>query len=136
MIAVTPHFCLGEFSCHDAGGTPYPGHWIEERLRPLCETLEMIREAVGGPVAILSGYRTEAYNRSIGGAKLSQHVQGRAADIRCARLKTPELHMLIDSLYRAGKLPHLGGLGRYVNFVHVDVRQGPRLARWTGTRAG
>lgn len=133
MIAVTPHFCLVEFSCRD--GAPYPGHWIEERLRPLCDTLEVIRLAVGGPLAILSGYRTESYNRQINGAKLSQHVQGRAADIRAAGFNAATLHALVLSLYKAGTLPHLGGLGLYAGFVHCDVRATERLIRWTGSQA-
>ena len=102
-------------------------------------TLEAIR-AVTGPLRVLSGYRTEAYNRRVGGARASQHVQGRAADIYSATLSPGQIHDRVLELYRAGELPYLGGLGYYgpstkgVGFVHVDVRPGTRLARWDGSR--
>jgi uncharacterized protein YcbK (DUF882 family) len=127
---ITPHFSASEFACRD--GTPYPPGWIETRLRPLCETLEVVRAAVGGPIEILSGYRTEAYNRKIGGARLSQHVQGRAADIRMGRAS--RIHEVVLDLWREGKLPNLGGLGAYPSFTHLDVRPVGKLVRWSGSR--
>lgn len=134
-VLVTPHFRLDEFACKD--GSPYPLDWLAPRLVPLCQTLEVVREAAGGrPMRIISGYRSEAYNRKIGGAKASQHVQGRAADIQHPVLTADELHTLVLDLYRAGKLPQLGGLGAYVTFVHCDVRATDRLKRWTGSRVG
>jgi uncharacterized protein YcbK (DUF882 family) len=132
---MTPHFQASEFACKD--GTPYPKEWEEERLRELCETLEVIREAAGNRgIRIISGYRSPAYNRKIGSTDGSQHPQGRAADIQHPTLTTEELHTLILALYKAGKLPHLGGLGLYPTFCHVDTRSGKRLARWNGSRVG
>lgn len=40
-----------------------------------------IREAYGKPIHITSGYRCEAQNKKIGGAKNSNHVKGNAIDI-------------------------------------------------------
>ncbi len=136
-MKVTPHFDTAEFACHD--GTPYPDEWVAERLTPLCEALEVIRAAAGSPVTIVSGYRSQAYNdarrrNSSGVAKDSQHIHGRAADVRCAGLPSEELHGVVMRLYRAGKLPQVGGVGRYRGWVHIDVREkvGGRLAQWTG----
>ena len=128
---MTEHFSAAEFACRD--GTPYPAEWLESRLLPLCETLEAIREAVGAPLTILSGYRSPAHNAAVRGAPKSQHVEGRAADIKCPVVPAPELHRVICELHAAGKLPALGGLGAYPGWVHVDVR--PRkadgsIARW------
>lgn len=134
-VKVTEHFSESEFSCRD--GSAYPSEWIDTRLRPLCETLEVIREAAGGrAIRISSGYRTLEYNRKIGSSDGSQHVQGRAADIVHPKLTAEQLHTLILDLYRGEKLPHLGGLGLYISFVHVDVRErnNGRLARWNGSR--
>ena len=132
-MRVTLHFAAEEFACRD--GTPYPAEWIEPRLRPLCDVLEAIRTAVGGPLVLLSGYRTAAYNRRIGGARRSQHVEGRAADLRPPPGWTAtRLHGFILGLYHGGELELLGGLGRYPRFVHVDTRPTDRLAQWTGSR--
>lgn len=134
MGSVTLHFDVAEFRCRD--GTPYPPEWVVERLRPLCESLEVIRAACGGrPIRVLSGYRTPRYNARIGGARASQHVEGRAADIQHPSLDASALHMRILDLYGRGELPRLGGLGIYPTFVHLDVRPTDgRLRRWTGTR--
>lgn len=136
-MKITPHLDDRELACHD--GTPYPPEWIESRARPLAETFEVIRLAAGDlPIDVLSAYRPEAYNRKIGSTQDSQHVQGRALDIRRRGWPASRLHTLIAGLYRGGKLPHLGGLGVYRTFVHFDVRPRPannRLARWSGARA-
>jgi uncharacterized protein YcbK (DUF882 family) len=135
-MLITPHFRLSEFDCKD--GTQYPLEWVDERLRPLCEVLEVIREAAGGrPLRIISGYRTLSYNRRIGSSDGSQHVQGRAADIQHPHLTAAQLHALVLLLHGGKKLPLLGGLGRYETFTHVDVRATEgRLARWDGSRVG
>ena len=42
--------------------------------------LDPLREKVG-VIIVSSGYRSESYNKQIGGAKNSQHVKGEAVDI-------------------------------------------------------
>lgn len=153
-IPVTEHFTISEFACKS--GDPYPisnteddgRTWLGSRLKPLCDTLEVIRAAAGGTaLTVDSGYRTLAYDErlyeasakdgTVAPASRSQHPQGRAADIVHGTLRPVALFNLILSLYEQGKLPMLGGCGLYSNFVHVDVR--PRvpenhLAIWGGTR--
>ena len=73
--ALSPHFCVREFRCKD-GSDPV---FIDTAL---AELLERIREHFGKPVTITSAYRTPAHNAKAGGAKFSQHLYGRAADIR------------------------------------------------------
>jgi hypothetical protein len=52
-------------------------------LRALCTAvLDPLREAIGGPIKVSSGYRGPALNSLIRGAKKSQHLEGRAADIQ------------------------------------------------------
>jgi hypothetical protein len=132
-MRITNHFGLEEFACRD--GTPYPVEWIEGRLRPLCALLEVLRRELGGhAVAILSGYRTPFYNHFIGGAPASQHLEGRAADIVVSGVSPAAVHDTALQLHAAGEL-HLGGLGSYPNFTHVDVRPRPLSAGpalWSG----
>lgn len=132
---VTEHFTVEEFACHD--GAIYPLEWIAPRLLPLCETLEVVRDAADGdPVHIDSGYRTPAYNERIGGAAHSQHMAGRAADIKHPKLSPAAMFNLVLRLYKDGMLPNLGGVGLYPTFVHLDVRPriGGHLAIWGGDR--
>lgn len=43
--------------------------------------LDPLREAWGNPIYISSGYRSASLNKIVGGAKNSQHLAGKAADI-------------------------------------------------------
>ena len=43
--------------------------------------LEPLREAMGEPISISSGYRCERLNRAVGGVANSQHMKGQAADL-------------------------------------------------------
>jgi hypothetical protein len=43
--------------------------------------LERLRNAVGAPLHISSGYRSPELNRAVGGAQNSQHMMGQAADV-------------------------------------------------------
>ena len=61
---------------------------VIENLRNLClEVLQPLRDYVGAPVHINSGYRCKALNLAVGGVKNSQHSRGEAADIRIASPK-------------------------------------------------
>ena len=138
---VTPHFSAAEFAQQARHGQPYldyPAEWIAERLLPLCRTLERVRLAL--PVAycmVISGYRSWAYNRAIGGAAASQHPDGRAADVAYPGHMPGVVLALVLELHARGELLHLGGLGLYPGWVHLDVRPLPadgRIAQWTGAR--
>lgn len=87
----------------------------------LVSLLETIREHFGRPVIVNSGYRSPSHNRRVGGAKNSRHVMGLAADIVVKGIPPAEVAAYVETL-------EPGGLGRYANFVHVDV-QG-RGRRW------
>lgn len=43
--------------------------------------LDPLREAYGKPISVNSGFRCEALNKAVGGAKNSEHLSGCAADI-------------------------------------------------------
>ena len=61
---------------------------VVENLRSLClEVLQPLRDYVGAPVHINSGYRCPELNMAVGGVKNSQHCRGEAADIRIASPK-------------------------------------------------
>lgn len=51
------------------------------------EILQPIRDHLGEPVTITSGYRPLALNRAIGGSPTSQHLTASAADFTTAHLR-------------------------------------------------
>lgn len=123
------HLTWKELGCKD--GTDYPTRFISDgRVFRLAQMFENIRAMYGMPIRILSAYRTPQYNRSIGGAKDSQHTHGRALDLK------PPKGIHIDRFYQDIVNNHLEfgitGIGKYKTFVHVDIRPGHRTAFWSG----
>ena len=63
-------------------------HRVRENLRYLCfDVLQPLREHVGKPIVVNSGYRSQEVNRLVGGVKNSQHLTGEAADLRIESTK-------------------------------------------------
>ena len=121
---LTPNFLLEEFHCRD--GTKVPAH-LMPNVRELATYLQVLRDEIGEPIHINSGYRTPSYNKKVSKAKNSQHIQAKAADIT-VKSKTPkQLAAIIERLIKAGRMKQ-GGLGIYPGFVHYDVRG--TKARW------
>jgi zinc D-Ala-D-Ala carboxypeptidase len=87
---MTPHFTLAELTQTKTGLPNIPSKSDRDNLALLAAVLEAIREIVGNhPVTVLSGYRSEAVNRAVGGAWNSYHLQGLAADITCPAYGNP-----------------------------------------------
>ena len=126
MGDITNNFSLREFRCKD--GTDVPDE-LRENIILLCENLQILRDHIGKPIRIISGYRSPKYNRRIGGARRSQHMTAKAADLRVSGMTPHELKQAIETLIKEGKMMK-GGVGLYTTFTHYDVRG--RNARWRG----
>ena len=60
---------------------------VVQNLQKLCVlVLQPLRDTIGSPVYINSGYRSKRLNARVGGVPNSRHLQGRAADIHCDNL--------------------------------------------------
>ena len=60
---------------------------VVQNLQRLCVlVLQPLRDTLGAPVYINSGYRSERLNARVGGVLNSRHLQGKAADIHCDNL--------------------------------------------------
>ncbi len=128
MGDLTENFSLREFRCKD--GTDVPSELVEN-VKLLAKNLQVIRQKIGKPLRIVSGYRSPAYNKKCGGTKKSQHMQAKAADLRVSGMSSDELHAIIIELIDDEKIMQ-GGVGKYPLFVHYDVRG--RKARWSGSK--
>lgn len=128
ILGPSSHLSWDELACKD--GMPYPEQWRTTRAVALARAFEALREEVGRPLVILSAYRTPSHNQRIGGARFSQHVEGRALDLRPPSTWTPKR---LANLAR--HIPSIRGLGLYSTFVHIDVRPSDRLVVWNGARS-
>ena len=60
---------------------------VIQNLQRLCVlVLQPLRDTLGAPVYINSGYRSKRLNARVGGVANSRHLLGRAADIHCDNL--------------------------------------------------
>lgn len=119
------YFSMDEFTCNHCEQLP------ENGMNPvLLEKLDQLREQIGFPIYVTSGYRCEIWNACVGGVKNSQHVQGTAADVYCDYVSVDEL---ADIAAKIG----FDGIGRYYtsDFVHLDCRSNgeePNMYQWIG----
>jgi len=126
----TPHLSWKELACKD--GTPYPKEFIKDRrVYRLADIFEDIRYSYSRPIKVVSAFRTPSWNRKVGGARNSMHMEGRALDLQ------PPKGISVEEFYRdiRFRAKHLGimGLGRYETFVHIDIRPTQKIAYWSGT---
>lgn len=78
--------------------------------------LQPLRDKIGKPIIINSGYRCLKLNTAIGGVPSSQHVMGQAADIEVEGKKPIEVAEMIVEM----ELPY-DQIGIYDTFVHVSA---------------
>jgi zinc D-Ala-D-Ala carboxypeptidase len=80
------------------------------------DKLQALRDQLGVPLIVNSAYRSPDYNRQVGGAKHSMHLQGAAFDISMAN-HDPE------SFEVAARAIGFTGFGFYPrqNFIHIDI---------------
>lgn len=107
---VSEHFKAKEFQCKDKT----EGLLVATEL---LEALEKIRNHFNAPVIINSGYRTPSWNSKVGGSSNSYHCKGMAADIVVKGHSSQEVAKYANSIMEKG------GIIKYTNFVHVDVRE-------------
>ena len=90
MGTISESFSWKEFEHSDVAekkGICNVVHTFEVRdaiLALVKDVLQPLRNAVGKPLKINSGYRCEELNNAVGGVATSQHVKGEAADIASA----------------------------------------------------
>lgn len=125
-MKLTENFSLWEFRCRD--GTDVPEEYMDN-VQELAENLQVLRDYIGKPITVISGYRSPKYNRKIGGARRSQHMTAKAGDLIVKGMTPDEVKDAILHLIKEGKMKK-GGIGLYTHFTHYDVRGFNR--RWYG----
>jgi len=91
---VTRNFALSEFTISDTairlGIDNLPPAKVEATLRNLLiPSMQRIRDLLGQPVVVKSGYRSPLLNKAVNGAASSQHLTGNACDFVCPGFGSP-----------------------------------------------
>ena len=111
MAQDTKNFKVSEFACKHCGK-----NLIDQRVLNMAQEL---RDYLGVPVKVNSGYRCEIHNKNVGGVKNSKHVQGKAADLSCS-LGSAKMFEAVKELRNQGKLQDLDYCIKYKTFIHID----------------
>lgn len=110
-------FKVKEFACKDGSQVVF----IDDYLYTI---LDILRNKLGKPVIITSGYRTPEWNKKCNGAKYSYHMRGMAADIRVDGMSAKELAKELDKIIEGSC-----GIIVYDSWVHFDVRDGKKYRK-------
>lgn len=129
------HFTIEEFlqsataRAHGIDMTPPPA--VAASLEALCaNVLDPLRERLGQPVRVSSGYRPPALNPLVGGANSSQHTAGEAADISVNGMTPKEL---CEAIIKFG-LPFDQLIEEFGAWSHVSYRPKGRREVLTARR--
>lgn len=102
----------------------YPASDHLENLKALvANVLDPLREAIGKPIIISSGYRNPEVNRRVGGVTTSQHATGQAADLTVKGMTPAQ----IIKVAKGRGIPYDQIIDEFGSWVHVSY--GPRHRR-------
>ncbi|EKO16422.1 MULTISPECIES: D-Ala-D-Ala carboxypeptidase family metallohydrolase [Leptospira] len=119
---LSKNFTLSELTVTQTGLPNDPDERQVVNLKRLCETiLEPLREAIGKPIGINSGFRSPAVNRKVKGSVTSQHMAGEAADLCVAGMSTLDVVKTIVSLNLPFHQLINEGTTTGATWVHVSV---------------
>ena len=124
MVKLTKNFNKSEFECKCGCSMPEP---VFCNIQKLADQLQVVRNFVDVPITITNAYRCMEHNDAIGSKSTSQHILGKAADIKVKKKSPEQVQIIIGAMIDHGKILQ-GGLGLYNTFVHYDIRK--TKARW------
>ncbi len=103
--------------------TQLPAIEVLENLYAVANRLQAFRDTIfqNNPITITSAWRSEKYNKQIGGEDNSFHCKGMAIDFQVKNIMPSHVQ---DLLFH-----HSGGLGKYRLFSHIDTAN---KRRWNG----
>lgn len=120
------YFTIAELSKSDTAAAKKldntPTEQAKTNLTELVDNvLDPLREKYGKPIRVSSGYRSPEVNRSVNGAKSSQHALGEAADITIGnKEENKKLFEIIKNELQFDQL-----INEYdYSWVHVSYRAG------------
>lgn len=120
-------FSPAEIACRGTGQVKLTAESMDA-----LDKLDALRERMGHPLIVNSGYRSPEHNRRVGGAPRSKHMEGIAFDISMVNVDPHRFE-------REARALGFNGIGIYPpqkpsgarNFIHIDTRADAwRGAQW------
>ena len=119
-MQLTEHFTLDEFTRSTTASRLKIDNSVPDELMPNVKLttikLELVRQALGKPIIITSGYRCPALNARVGGVSTSAHTRGLAVDFHSS-YGTPK--QICQRLITAG-IEFDKIIQEYNQWVHIE----------------
>ena len=127
-MQLTEHFTLEEFTRSTVASRLKIDNSVPDELMPNIQLtaikLELVRQALGKPIVITSGYRCPALNARVGGVSTSAHTKGLAVDFRCDYGNPKQIcQRLIDAGVQFDKLIQEHNQWVHIGFSPTNNRQ-------------
>jgi zinc D-Ala-D-Ala carboxypeptidase len=134
-MQLSKNFSLAELVRSDAAvrlGDPVqfnPPEEVKRNLKALAiHVLQPLRDAIGHPIKITSGFRSQRVNKAIGGSATSDHCIGCAADIQLVIGGKNCNQLLFDTVVKLG-LPFKQMIDEFgtdsePGWIHISFQEG------------
>lgn len=135
---LSAHFTLAELTASNTaarkGIANVAPPEIVDTLFLTADRMEKVRALLGGnPIRVLSGYRSPAVNKAVGGSKNSAHMTGHAVDFTCDGFGTPAQ----VAAHLAKHLTHFDQIiEEFGQWVHIGFGPGKRQQLLTARKVG
>lgn len=93
---------------------------LDNLLNLIFYCLQPLRDKIGKPIIISSGYRCAQVNRIVGGASNSQHLSGKAADFI---VPNASINSVIDFIKKSG-IEYDQLINEYDKWIHISFNKG------------
>lgn len=127
---LSQHFWLSEFTqsqtAQRRGIDNTPSFEVVQNLRRLAAALQQVRNLVGAPIVISSGFRGARLNSAVGGSPTSLHMLGCAADFTAPGFGTP---LQVAKLIEANDSIDFLELIYEGTWVHFGIQPDPAARR-------
>lgn len=140
-MQLSKNFFLHEF--HRSETAARKGRTIEptaettmQLQRLVALIMQPIRDHLGRPITILSGYRPPWLNKMVGGSSTSEHMVGRACDFLVQGMRPIEVVRKLEPFLK--ELPYNQCIHEFGVWTHISVQvegQKPRQQKVTATKS-
>ena len=136
-MKLSENFTLEEFlvsrtaEIHGIDMTP-PKMVVENLQRLVDEVLQPIRNQLHSPIFVTSGYRPKELNDLIKGSKKSDHLFGRAADIKIMGYTPYQAIQMIEQI----PLPYKQLINEFQKWIHISISREDKEPRMELLTAG
>lgn len=93
---------------------------LDNMLDLIYYVLQPLRNKIGKPMIITSGYRNDRVNRLVGGAKNSQHQNGQAVDFT---IKGMSVTQIVEFIKKSG-IEYDQLINEYDKWCHISFNKG------------